>query len=131
MVRPQYCVYNQTSESFLSLGVTPGDTILARFAALLAARPKRFDEGKWLAHPKGIHLFRLFAPRDLVFLDEKHRVIGAVESFPPLRLAPIGKEVASVLTLPIHTITSSQTQAGNQLVICVAEELEFRLRRMP
>lgn len=131
MVRPQYCVYNQTSECFLSLGVTPGDTALARFAALLAARPQRYDEGKWMVHPQGIHLLRLFSPRDLVFLDDKHRVIGAVESFPPLRFATIGPEVASVLTLPIHTIASSQTQAGNQLVICVAEELEFRLRRMP
>ena len=84
-----------------------------------------------MVHPRGIHLLRFFAARDLVFLDDKHRVIGAVESFPPLRFAPIGPEVASVLTLPTQTITSSQTQAGNQLVICVAEELEFRLRRMP
>src|SRR5690242_1640393 len=131
MERPQYCVYNQTSECFLSLGVTQGDSAFAHVAGLLAGRTRRYDEGKWVEHPRAIHLFRLFSSRDLVFLDDKHRVIGALECFPPFRVAPIGPAVASVLALPVHTIASSQTQPGNQLVICVAEELEFRLRRMP
>ena len=127
----QYCVYNQTSESFLSLGVTQGDSILASFKGLLAGRAPRYDEGKWVVHPKGIHFFRLFSSRDLVFLDDNHRVIGIIDAFPPFGFAPLGADVASVLALPVRTISSSQTQAGNQLVICVAEELEFRLRRMP
>jgi len=131
MVRSQYCVYNQTSESFLSLGVTHEDSTLSHFRGLLSGKAQRYDEGKWVEHPKAVYLFRLFSSRDLVFLDDKHRVIGVLESFPPFRFAPIGREVASVLTLPIHTISSSQTQPGNQLVICVAEELEFRMRRIP
>jgi len=131
MVRPRYCVYNQTSECFLSMGVTHGDSTLTRFKGLLAGRTQRYDEGTWLDQPKAMHFFRLFSSRDLVFLDEKHGVIGTLECFPPFRFAAIGPEVASVLALPIDTISSSQTQPGNQLVICVAEELEFRLRRMP
>ncbi len=131
MQGPQYCVYNQTSESFLSLGVTQEDSALARLKGLFGGRSRRFDEGQWVVRPKGIHLFRIFASRDLVFLDDKNRVIGAIESFPPFRLVPIGPEIASILELPVETIVSSQTQPGNQLVICVAEELEFRLRSMP
>jgi hypothetical protein len=84
-----------------------------------------------MSRPKGRHLFRLFSSRDLIFLDEKHCVVEAIESFPPFRLAPISPNVESVLALPVRTIDSSQTQAGNQLVICVAEEMEFRLRSMP
>ena len=131
MENPQYCVYNQTSECFLSLGVTPDDSTLADLKGLLGGRAPRYDEGKWVARPKRAHLFRLFSSRDLVFLDEKHRVVRAIESFPALHLAPVVTDVASVLALPLHTISSSQTQPGNQLVICAAEELEFRLRRMP
>jgi uncharacterized membrane protein (UPF0127 family) len=131
MERPQYCVYNQTSECFLSLGVTHADSSLVRFKGLLAARMQRYDEGKWVVQPRGMHFFHIFASRDLVFLDEKHRVVEALASFPPTRFAPIGAKVASVLDLPLHTIDSSQTQPGNQLVICAAEELEFRLRSMP
>jgi len=33
---------------------------------------------------------------------------------------------ASVLELPTHTIYSSQTQPGDQLLICNAEEMEHR-----
>jgi uncharacterized membrane protein (UPF0127 family) len=131
MGSPQYCVYNQTSESFLSLGVTSGDSTLTRLKGLLARRALRYDEGKWLVHPRGVYFFRLFSSRDLVFLDAKHRVIGVIESFPPFRFAPLGPDVASVLALPFRTISSSQTQPGNQLVICAAEDLEFRLRGMP
>jgi hypothetical protein len=131
MERAQYCVYNQTSECFLSLGVTQGDSALARIRGLVDGRARRYDEGQWIEHPRGMQFFRIFSSRDLVFLDDKHRVMGAIESFPPLRFVPVGPGVASVLVLPIQTIASSQTQPGNKLVICVAEELEFRLRRMP
>ena len=131
MDKRQYCVYNQTSECFLSLGVTREDRGFARFKGLLRGRAPRYDEGNWLSRPTGVHLFRFFSMRDLVFLDAKHRVLQAIESFPPFRFVPIGKNVASVLELPVHTIDSSQTQPGNQMVICVAEEMEFRLRRMP
>jgi hypothetical protein len=127
----QYCVYNQTSECFLSLGVTPEDRGFARFKGLLRLRAPRYDEVHWVSRPKGVHLFRFFSSRDLLFLDAKHRVVRAIESFPPFRFVPVGKSIASVLELPVHTIDSSQTQPGNQLVICVAEEMEFRLRSMP
>lgn len=127
----QFCVYNQTSECFLSLGIPRSDSSLEHLKELLASRAQRYDEGKWVIGPKAVHFFRIFSPRDLVFLDDEHRVIGVIESFPPLRFAPLAAGVVSVLTLPERTISSSQTQPGNQLVICEAQELEFRLRSMP
>jgi hypothetical protein len=131
MDKRRYCVYNRTSECFLSLGVTREDRGFAGFQGLLRGRAPRYDEGCWLSRPKGVHLLRIFSLRDLVFLDAQHRVVRAIESFPPLRFVSIGKNVASVVELPVHTIDSSQTQPGNQLVICVADEIEFRLRGMP
>src|SRR5215472_15986286 len=113
MQGPQYCVYNQTSECFLSLGVTQGDITLVRLSGLLGARARRYDEAHWILRPSGIHFLRVGSSRDLVFLDDKHRVICIIESFPPWRLAPIGPGVASVLDLPVQTIVSSQTQPGN------------------
>jgi PilZ domain len=130
MEQQLYCVYNQTSECFLSLGVTHHSSALTRMKGILAGRAQRYDEGNWVDRPKARDLFRS-SSRDLVFLDDKHRVVGAIESFAPFRFAPIGPNVESVLALPERTIYSSQTQPGNQLVICVAEEMEFRLRSMP
>src|ERR1035437_944285 len=131
MERQQYCVYNQTSECFLSLGVSVGDKGFARLKGLIGKRASRVDEGNWLIRPKGIHTLGFFSSRDLIYLDENHKVVHVVETFPTFRIAPVRADAASVLALPVHTIYSSQTQNGHQLVICAAEEMEFRLRSMP
>jgi hypothetical protein len=39
----------------------------------------------------------------------------------------LSQRAASVLALPAHSIYSSQTQAGDQIVLCVAEEMQSRL----
>ena len=70
----------------------------------------------------------LLFPLDLIYLDEHYRVIHLVEYFPSFRIGPLKAQAESVLELPTHTIYSSQTQSGDQLVICVAEEMEHLLR---
>ena len=40
------------------------------------------------------------------------------------------RSAASVLALPTHSIYSSQTQPGDQLVLCIADEMERRLERL-
>lgn len=133
MERLRFCVYDQTSECFLSLGVTTADTLPSRLKLLIGRHTLRYDEGLWIVPSTGFHTFStgMTAPIDLVYLDEQHRVVHIVESFPKFRLAPMKANAASLLALPAHTIYSSQTLPGNQLVICVAEEMEFRLRSAP
>jgi uncharacterized membrane protein (UPF0127 family) len=129
MERRTYCVYNQTRECFLCLGVTPADTIFSRLKGLIGRLRLRLDEGMWVVPSQGIHTFGVLFPLDLIYLDENYRVIHVIEYFPRFRIAPLRAQAASVLELPTHTIYSSQTQPGDQLVICVAEEMESRLSR--
>jgi hypothetical protein len=68
-------------------------------------------------------------PLDLLYLDRDCRVIDVVESYPVFRANAATPQPASVLALPTHSIYSSQTQAGDQLVLCVAEEMQQRLER--
>lgn len=126
----RYCVFNETNECFLSLGVTLRDSAIARLNGILARGPLRPDEGSWIVRPKSIHTLALFSSRDLVYLDGAHKVVRADAAFPARRAGALPSEADSVLILPNGTIASSQTQPGNQLVICVADELEFRLRSM-
>jgi hypothetical protein len=128
MEKQKYCVYNQTCECFLSLGVTIADSPLTRIKGIIGKRTLRFDGDYWAFCRKSNHVFGVFSSRDLVYLDNDHRVIHVVESFPTLRIVRLRTDAASVLSLPAHTIYSSQTKPGNQLLICVAEEMEFRLR---
>jgi uncharacterized membrane protein (UPF0127 family) len=128
MQKQKYCVYNQTRESFLSLGVAAADTTMTRLKGLIGKLTLGLDEGLWIVPSRGIHTVGVLFPLDLVYLDESYKVIHVVESFPTFRISPLIAQAASVLELPTHTIYSSQTQPGDQLVICVAEEMEQRLR---
>jgi len=130
MERRQYCVYNQTSECFLSLGVTMGDHPFARLKAIMGMGARKVDEGSWILRPKSLHTIGFFASRDLIHLDENQMVVHTVEASPLFRTARPRSDTASILALPVNSIYSSQTQVGNQLVICAATEMEFRLRSM-
>jgi uncharacterized membrane protein (UPF0127 family) len=129
MDRRTYCVYNQTRECFLCLGVTPADTVLARLKGLIGKLKLKLDEGLWIVPSQGVHTVGVLFPLDLIYLDENHRVIHVIEHFPRFRIAPLRTQAASVLELPTHTIYSSQTQPGDQLIICGVEEIEGRLSR--
>jgi uncharacterized membrane protein (UPF0127 family) len=75
----------------------------------------------------GIHTLGVFFPLDLIYLDDNYQVIKVIEYFPTFRIAPLKIKAASVLELPPHTIYSSQTQPGDLLLICPAEQMESRL----
>jgi uncharacterized membrane protein (UPF0127 family) len=117
-------VYNKTRECFLSLGVTAADTTLTRLRGLIGRFNLRSDEGIWIVPSSGVHTIGVMIPLDLIYLDSSYRVIRVVEHFPPFRIAPIRTDSDSVLELPTHTIYSSQTQVGDLLLICPAEEME-------
>lgn len=127
MERRTYCVYNETRECFLSLNVKAADTIFSRLRGFIGRFKLRSDEGIWVVPSRGVHTLGLFFPLDLIYLDENCRVIHLVEYFPSFRIGPLKTQAESVLELPTHTIYSSHTQAGDQLVICVAEDMQQRL----
>jgi uncharacterized membrane protein (UPF0127 family) len=123
MKRKIYCVYNQTRETFLSLSVTAANTMFSRLRGFIGRLKLGADEGIWLVPSRGVHTLGVLIPLDLIYLDENYRVIHLVEYFPTFRIAPLMAQAESVLELPTHTIYSSQTQLGDQLVICVADEM--------
>jgi uncharacterized protein len=123
----KYCVYNQTRESFLSLELTAVDVTLEKLRHLIERFAARMDSSLWIAPYRGMPLELGHFPVDLIYLDENYRVIQEVESFSASVVEPLEDEAASALVLPVHTIFSSQTQPGDQLVICAADEMEHRL----
>jgi PilZ domain len=125
----RYCVYNETNECFLSLGVTLGNNAGAQLKGMFGKGLFKYYEGSWISHPRGLGTVGLLSPRDLIYLDGRRRVVHVIESFPRFHVAPQHPEAKSLLALPVSTIESSQTQLGDQLIICVAEEMEIRLRK--
>ena len=125
-----HCAYNQTRECFLGLEVKAADLPSTRVGELMSARPLKSGEGVWMAPFRGIPAAAIPAPLDLIYLDEDGRVIETVESFPTFQVSSSSPRPDSVLALPAHSIYSSQTQPGDQLVLCVAEEMEGQLQRL-
>jgi uncharacterized protein len=123
-----YCVFNKTRESFLSLSVTAADTHLARLKGLLGRLRLKSDEGIWVIPSQGVHTIGVLVPVDLIYLDSDKKVLHTIESFGTFRIGPIRRHCASVLELPARTIYSSQTQVGDELLICSPEEMEDYLK---
>ena len=123
------CAYNQTRECFLGLEVASVDLSFAALQDALGKLSFKSGEGLWMSPFRGIPEKNMRVPLDLIYLDEDCRVIEVVESFPTFRVSASSPQAASVLALPTHSIYSSQTQPGDQLVLCVAEEMQHRLER--
>jgi uncharacterized membrane protein (UPF0127 family) len=125
-----HCAYNQTRECFLGLEVKAADLPSMRVGELMSERPLKSGEGVWMTPFRGLPAAAIPAPLDLIYLDEDCRVIDTVESFPTFQVSSSSPRPESVLALPAHSIYSSQTQAGDQLVLCVAEEMGQQLQRL-
>jgi len=125
----KHCAYNRTRECFLGLEVAAADVPFASLKDMMATLALKSGEGLWMTPFRGIPETGMRAPLDLVYLDEDCRVIDVVESFPTFRVTPSCPQAASVLALPTHSIYSSQTQPGDQLLLCEAEEMERRLEQ--
>lgn len=117
-------VFNLTRQSFLSLGVSPADTHMARLRGLLGRMKLRRQDGLWVVPCQGIHTIGLLFPIDVIYLDERWRVIHLIEHLGPFRIAPIRRQSSSVLEMPPRTIYSSNTQVGDKLMICPPDEME-------
>ncbi|MGA9072347.1 MAG: DUF192 domain-containing protein, partial [Terracidiphilus sp.] len=123
------CAYNQTRECFLGLEVAAADVSFAALKDLLGRLTLKSGEGLWISPFRGIPDTNMRIPLDLIYLDEDCRAIEIVESFPTFHATTSIPNAASVLALPTHSIYSSQTQAGDQLVLCAAEEMQHSLER--
>ena len=123
-VAQTFYVFNLTRQSFLSLGVKPADTHMARLRGLLGRMRLRAEEGLWLVPCQGIHTFGVLFPIDVIYLDDSLKVIHLIEHLGPFRVAGIRRHASSVLELPTRTIYSSNTQVGDQLLVCSPEEME-------
>jgi len=124
----RYCVFNKTRESFLSLNIAPADSHLSRLKGLVGKFRLKSDEGIWVIPSQGVHTIGVLFAIDLIYLDSEYKVIHLIESFGTFRIGPIRANCASVLELPTRTIYSSQTQRGDELLVCTSEEMEKYLK---
>ncbi len=78
----------------------------------------------WTVPSQGIHTIGVLFPFDLLYLDADNRVVHLIEDVGTFRITSIRRDSVSVLQLRTRTIFSSNTQVGDQLIICAPDEIE-------
>lgn len=111
----RFRVYNRARESFLSIEVTVVDTTSEPLKKLIQDLAGKSDMALWFTPYRGIPAVPGLPPFDLVYLDEDHRVIQEVESYPNPDVKPLSIQPATALVLPAHTMFASRTLCGDQL----------------
>jgi uncharacterized membrane protein (UPF0127 family) len=118
------CVFNRNREAFLGLRVARADTLIMRLKGLLGRVRLKPDDGIWLTPSCGIHTIGMLFAIDVIYLDAANRVIHLIEHMGPFRISPIRIKCAGILELKSQAIYSSNTQIGDELLICAAEEIK-------
>lgn len=126
----RHCAYNQTRQRFVGADVSAGDFSIANLDNHLPTLALNSGAGLWLVPFRGISPTSVRVPVDLIYLGRSGTVIETVESFPISSVSATSAPAASVLVLPADTIRSTETQAGDQLILCAPEEMKQRLRQM-
>ncbi len=123
-----YCAYNQTRQQFLCSHVLVNDLSPEDLNDSLAKLTKDSSTGLWLAPFRGISPNHVGFPIDLVFLDRNNCVLSVVESFPVSQPTTSNWPSDTALALPTHSIASSGTLVGDQVVLSSPEKMLRRLR---
>ena len=124
----RYCAFNVTRESFLCVGMTRADTPWARLRGLLGRRSLETGDGLWLVPSQGVHTFGMRFPIDAIYLDRQDRVVAVEQDLSPFRVGPFRRAAASVIELPIRSVLASQTQEGDQLLLCTPQQMTAYLK---
>jgi len=112
-------VYNQTREAFVATETAVADTYLRRLVGLLGKTKNwlRPGHGLWIVPSHGVHTIGMLFPIDLIFIDQKKRVVHVEEHVKPFAISKVCLNASSVLELPPYTIFRTRTRIGDQLEI--------------
>ena len=108
-------ITNRTRNTLLGQRVTLASGWWSRLRGYLGRSEPNQGEGILLVHCNGIHTFGMTFDLDVVFLDERGRVLELCRSLRPWRMPVRVSKAVYVLEVPEGTINSSGTQVGDEL----------------
>jgi hypothetical protein len=121
-----WCAYNATRGCTLSSKVSVADSErepLKVLKVLVEDLARNSASSLWLTPlSHAPQLTRLF-PFDVVYLDREHKVIEGASLLPGVQLPQFTDQTASILILALNTVASTNTQPGDQLMVCAGDEL--------
>ena len=108
-------ILNLTRQSIPARNARYASSFGARLSGLIGKRFSPALDGMVFDRCNAIHTFFMRYPIDVIFADEKYRVLKTVPAFPPWRPFLACKNAFYVIELPAGTLESTATAPGDQL----------------
>ena len=108
-------IVNLTRNSTLASCVKIAQNPAERMKGLLGMNNLPQGEALIITHCQSIHMFFMKFPIDVIFCDNNDRIVGLCLEIQPFHLSPIFFKASYAIELPSGTISSSQTQLGDQI----------------
>ncbi len=127
MTRRVLVATNTTRGSELAGRLEEGRSFWAKLVGLMGRRPLAAGSGLWLPDSNGIHMLFMRFPIDAVFVSGpgprgERRVLSANRRLRPwIGVVWWVRRAKGVLELPVGTIDSTGTQAGDEIRIAAPE----------
>lgn len=93
------------------------DSFWGRLRGLLGKKKLDCGEGMLLKPCRQIHTWFMSFPIDVLFLDEKGRIVDLLPTLAPWRISPFVKGCHQVLELPAGTIEKFSLKKGERVEI--------------
>src|SRR5579872_3416033 len=116
--------FNRTRQTYLATALAVADAHWSRLRGLLGLGPGDFRNGfgLWIVPCHGVHTLGMRFPLDVVYLDRQMNVVHVQSELRPWRFAPVRRQAASVLELPIRRAAETGTEIGDRIEITLAKD---------
>ncbi len=108
-------VVNRSRGTVLGDRVGLAATRWTRLRGFLARPMPRSGEGLLFLPSKGVHMYGMRYPLDVLLLDESGRVLSAYPALRPWKRTPLLPRARAALEVPVGRIAATQTREGDLL----------------
>jgi uncharacterized protein len=108
-------VVNETRHTVLGVRVLMADSLYGRLRGFLFRKAPVMGEGILLTPCKGIHMYGMRFPLDVLFIEHTGRVMAIHEGLAPGRRTPVYTQSNYALELPAGAVAATRTLVGDQL----------------
>lgn len=108
---------NATTGEIIAENVHFADSWWQRLIGLIPKAIVKPDDGLWFRDCWAIHTIGMRAHLDVIFLDEKERVVRTIQDVPPHRPAVICVGAHHVVELGAGALDGRDVLAGDRLVL--------------
>lgn len=122
---------NRTRETTLGNRIILGDSWWLRLRGLLGRPEPAEGEGMLLVPCRGIHMFGMRYPLDVIFLDRRGKVVSTFERLKPGSRTRRQRSAEYALELPAGTISATRTREGDDVVWAPAKDGRVAFRGRP